>query len=54
MATVLATRTVCCRAGWDDMLLSLIYKEIVNNVLSLRFMVTFVLFFVLTMTASTR
>lgn len=31
------------------MLLSLIYKEIVNNVLSLRFMVTFVLFFVLTL-----
>lgn len=31
------------------MLLSLIYKEIVHNVLSLRFMVTFVLFFVLTM-----
>ena len=31
------------------MLLSLIRKEIVHNVLSLRFMVTFVLFFVLTM-----
>lgn len=31
------------------MLLSLIRKEVVHNVLSLRFMVTFVLFFVLTM-----
>jgi ABC-type transport system involved in multi-copper enzyme maturation permease subunit len=31
------------------MLLSLISKEVVHNVLSLRFMVTFVLFFVLTM-----